>query len=121
MNNSFVDEYDMPTIGREFNSFDSLDNAEKWKFHGYFLRFINHYTMVVQTRELGLIEENSVDAWTKVVAESITTPGGRQYCESGARDSNDTGIVERIEEYTRNGSAAIIPYNQSFKWMLETE
>jgi hypothetical protein len=56
MNNSFVDKYDMSTIGRGFNSFDSLDKTEKWEFHRYFLRFLNHYTMVVQTRELGLIE-----------------------------------------------------------------
>jgi hypothetical protein len=42
MDNSFVDEYDMSIIGRGFNSFDSLDNAEKWEFHTYFLRFLNH-------------------------------------------------------------------------------
>ena len=121
MNNSFLDEYDMSTIGRGFNSFDSLDNAEKWEFHTYFLRFLNHYGMAVQTRELGLIDEISLGAWTKVIAESITTPGGRQYWQSGARDSNDPSIVKRIEEYIMDSSSAIVPYNQSFKWMLETE
>ena len=106
--NSFLDEYDMATIGRGLISFDSLDYKGKWEFHCYFLRFLSHYAMVVQTRELGLIEEISVDSWTHAIAETVATPGGQQYWKSGARDSFEPSFVKRIEDYTKNSSAAII-------------
>ena len=54
--NSFLDEYDMAIIGKGLVSFDSLDYADKWEFHCYFLRFLSHYAMVIQTHELGMAE-----------------------------------------------------------------
>ena len=121
LDNSFLDEYDIAAIGRGFNSFDSLDNAEKWAFHSYFMRFFNHYYMAKHTKDFGLIDTATLDGWTHVIAESITTPGGQQYWESGARDSYGREAVEHLEDYIRNNSAAITPYNQRFKWMSETE
>jgi hypothetical protein len=119
--NSFLDEYDMATIGRGLSDFDALDYKGKWEFHCYFLRFLSHYAMVVQTEKLGLIDEVSVDTWSHAIAETLATPGGKKYWESGARDSFDPSFVKRIEDYIARNSAAIIPYNTRFEWMLERQ
>jgi hypothetical protein len=117
--NSFLDNYDMATIGRGFISFESLNYKEKWEFHCYFLRFMGHYAMVLQTKNFGLIDDGSVESWTKSIAESLVTPGGKQYWEDGARDAYDPSFVKVIDDYIRDNSASIIPYNEGYKWMLE--
>ena len=119
--NSFLDEYDMATIGRGLVSFDSLNYADKWQFHCYCLRFLGHYAMVVQTYELGLLGASTVENWSKAVAETFATPGGKQYWEDGGRESYEPQYVEIINDYIKNKSAEIVPYNQHFKWMLEIE
>ena len=119
--NSFLVEYDMATIGRGLTNFDSLDYAGKWEFHGYFMRFWSHYVTVIQTRDLGLLDDVIVDRWSKVIAETIATPGGQQYWEGGGRETFEPGIVEVLDAYIENNSGSIVPYNQQMKWMSETE
>ena len=118
--NSFLDEYDMATIGRGLISFDALNYEDKWEFHCYCLRFLGHYAMAVQTYELGLLDASSVDNWSKAVAETFATPGGQQYWEGGGRESFEPQYVKAIDDYIKNSSVEIIPYNQRHKWMLET-
>ena len=85
--NSFLDEYDMATIGRGLISFDNLNYEDKWEFHTYCLRLLSHYAMVIKTRDLGLLDAGSVENWSKAVAETFLTPGGKQYWQTGGRDS----------------------------------
>ena len=118
--NSFLDEYDMAVIGKGLVSFDSLSYADKWAFHCYFLRFLSHYAMVIETHKLGLLEDISVDNWTKAIAESLATPGGKQYWNEGGRESFEPQYVKAIEDYIEKSPADITPYNERYKWMLET-
>ena len=119
--NSFLDEYDMATIGRGLVSFDSLNYDDKWEFHCYCMRFLSHYAMVLQTQELGLLDESAVENWSKSVAETFATPGGKEYWNGGGREAFEPRYVEAIENYIKNCSAEIVPYNQHYKWMLATE
>jgi hypothetical protein len=118
--NSFLDEYDMATIGRGLISFDSLNYADKWEFHCYCLRFLGHYGMVVQTHKLGLLGDISMDNWSQAIAETFATPGGQQYWEGSGRESFEPEYVKAIDDYIKNSSVEIVPYNQRHKWMLET-
>jgi hypothetical protein len=118
--NSFLDEYDMATIGRGLISFDALNYEDKWEFHCYFLRFLGHYAMVVNTHKLGLLDDSSMDNWSRALAETLATSGGQQYWEKGGRDAYQPQHVKVIEDYIKNNSATIVPYNERLKWMLET-
>ena len=83
------------------------------------MRFFNHYGLVVQTRDVGFIDDATVSQWTKVLAETLATPGGQQYWESGGRTSIPSDFAKNIDDYTRSNSASIVPYNDQQKWMLE--
>ena len=119
--NAFLDEYDMATIGRGLISFEDLNYEDKWEFHTYCLRLLSHYAMVIQTRDLGLLEASSVENWSKAVAETFSTPGGKQYWQTGGRESFEPQYVKAIEDYIANSSAEVVPYNIRHKWMLEAE
>ena len=117
--NSFVAEFNMATIGRGLVSFESLSYEEKWEFNCYIMRFFSHYGLVVQTRDVGFIDDATVSQWTKVLAETLATPGGQQYWESGGRTSIPPDIARHVDDYVRRNSASIVPYNEQQKWMLE--
>lgn len=120
LSNSFLADFDMGTIGRGLRSFDNLNYEDKWEFHCYFLRFLSHYAMVVNTHKLGLLDDSTIDNWSSAIAETIVTPGGQQYWENGGREAYEPQFVEVIEEYIKKNSATIMPYNKHFPWMLET-
>lgn len=117
--NAFMDDYNMATIGRGLVSFDTLNYEDKWEFHSYFLRFLGHYAMVVNTHKLGLLDDSSIDNWSWAIAETIATPGGKEYWENGGRDAFEPQYLEVIEDYIKKNSATIKPYNKRFTWMLE--
>jgi hypothetical protein len=117
--NSFLVEYDLATIGRGFTSFESLNYEAKWEFHGYFMRFWSHYVMVIQTRDLGLLDDATVDVWSKAIAQTLATPGGQEYWKGGACDTYEPLFVKVLDDYVRNNSESIVPYNEHMNWMTE--
>ena len=120
-NSTFMDQFDMASIGRAFNEFDSLDYNAKWEFHNYFLRLWAHWGMILESKELGLVSERFMEAWTEVVAQIVITPGVQQYFAQGARDTLMPHVLKAVEDYIENNSATIIPYNKQMKWFMETE
>jgi hypothetical protein len=50
---------------------------------------VGHYAVVVNTHKLGLLDDSSIDNWSRAIAETLATPGGEQYWEKvAARLSN---------------------------------
>jgi hypothetical protein len=119
-NMTFMDQFDMADIGKAFNDFDSLDYNAKWEFHSYFLLLWAHWQMVLESRELGLVTERFIDVWTAVVAQIAITPGVQQYFAQGGRDNLMPHAIKIVDDYIKNSSVEIVPYNQRHKWMLET-
>jgi hypothetical protein len=117
---TFMDQFDMADIGRGFNDFDSLDYNAKWEFHSYFILLWAHWGMILESKELGLVSERFMEAWTEVIAQIVITPGVQQYFAQGARDTLMPHALKAVEDYIESNSATIIPYNQHMKWMLET-
>jgi hypothetical protein len=119
-NSTFMDQFDMASIGRAFNEFDSLDYNAKWEFHSYFILLWAHWGMILESKELGLVSERFSEAWTEVIAQIVITPGVQQYFAQGARDTLMPHVLKAVEDYIESNSATIVPYNQHMKWMLET-
>ena len=119
-NSTFMDQFDMASIGRAFNEFDSLDYNAKWEFHSYFLLLWAHWGMILESKELGLVTERYIEAWTEVIAQIIITPGVQQYFAQGARDTLMPHVLKAVEDYIESNKATIIPYNQQMKWLMET-
>ena len=76
---AFMDQFDMAKIGRGLSEFDALDYSDKWGFHLYSKNLWSHWMMVLESRELGLVTERFIDAWTSVIAQIVITPGVQQY------------------------------------------
>jgi hypothetical protein len=117
---NFLDQFDMADIGRGFSEFDSLDYSGKWEFHSYFMNLWSHWMIVLESRELGLVTERYFEAWTRLIAQIIITPGVQQYFEQGGRDILMPHSLKVVEDYIENNSAKITPYNQIMEWMTET-
>jgi hypothetical protein len=113
----FLDQYDMANVGRGFNDFESLDFKAKWDFHAYMMRFLNHYQMALDSVAIGLIPDTNVDAFTKVVAEVLVTPGVQQYLQDGGRGYYVPSMMKIAEDYIEINSENLIPYNAQSKWM----
>ena len=113
----FLSQYNMAVIGRGFNDFTSLSYDEKWEFHCYFIRYFNHYQMVVQSRDLGLIPDVLADPWTKGIAEVVLTKGVQQYFQDGARDTYHSPALHGLEDYIKSNRTSIIPYNEQMGWL----
>ena len=75
--------------------------------------------MVVNTHNLGLLDDSFIDNWSWAIAETLATPGGQQYWEKGGRGAFEPQYVKVIEDYIENNLAKIMPYNNRIKWMLE--
>ena len=117
-NTGFLDEYDMAVIGRGFNDFVALSYDEKWVFHTYFIRYFNHYQMILQSRDLGLVPDSVADSWTKGIAEVIVTIGVQQYFLDGARIWFISDALETLEDYIEVNSNTVVPYNDRTSWLL---
>lgn len=118
---TFMDQFDMASIGRAFSDFDSLDYNAKWDFHNYFLRLWAHWGMILESKELGLVSERFSEAWTEVIAQIVITPGVQQYFAQGARETLMPHVLKAVEDYIESNSANIIPYNQQMKWLMDNE
>jgi hypothetical protein len=117
---AFMDQFDMANIGRGLSEFDSMDYNDKWEFHLYFINLWSHWMMVLESRELGLVTERFIDAWTGVVAEIVVTPGVQQYFAQGGSDHLMPHALKVMEDYIESNPATITPYNQQMKWLTET-
>jgi hypothetical protein len=58
-----------------------------------------------------------VDAFTKVVAEVLVTPGVQQYLQDGGRGYYVPSMMKIAEDYIEINSENLIPYNAQSKWM----
>ena len=120
-NTDFLDQYNMAVVGRGFSDFMALSYDEKWVFHSYFIRFFNHYQMVLQSRDRGLVPDVLADNWIKAVAEVVVTPGVQQYWQDGARDWFDGETIDALEDYIESNRNSIIPYNEKTSWLSSKE
>jgi hypothetical protein len=75
---------------------------------------------VVESKELGLIDENYLDDWKQLIAQIVVTRGVQQYFEGAGRDLLMPHSLKLVEDYIKNSSQKITPYNQQMKWMIET-
>jgi hypothetical protein len=116
-NTDFLAQYNMAIIGRGFNDFMSLNYDEKWEFHSYFIRFFNHYQMVLESRDRGLVTDALADNWIKAVAEVVVTTGVQQYWQDGARDWFNGESINVLEDYIESNRNSIIPYNKKTSWI----
>jgi hypothetical protein len=119
MGSEFLDSHNMATIGRGFLDFNALDFDSKWEFHTYFMRFFNHYQMIGEQRDRGLIRNSDVDIWTEVVASVVLTNGVQQYWNAGARDHYNPVYVKIIEDYIQANRESITAYTDTMPWMKE--
>lgn len=119
MGTDFLDSHKMATIGRGFLDFNALNFDAKWEFHTYFMRFFNHFQMIGEQRNRGLIRDSDMDLWTDAVASVILTNGGQQYWNGGAREHYNPINVKIIEDYIQANRDSITVYTESMQWLKE--
>ncbi len=120
-NSTFMDQFDMANIGRGLSDFNNLNYNDKWEFHIYFLNLWSQWLIVLESRELGLVTERFIDAWTLVIAQTLITPGMQQYFAQGARDTLMPHALKVIEDYIESNPTTITPYTHQMKWLTETD
>jgi hypothetical protein len=117
---AFMDNFDMADIGRAFNGFDSLDYSAKWEFHVYFLNLWGHWQVIFDSYHLGLISEADLSSWLRVMAGIFRTEGAQQYFAHSGSNYLMQHSLQHIKDYIKKNSATIKPYNEEYKWMIET-
>ena len=69
----------MRTMRRGLESFQALDDQEKFFFHMKISLFVNHFEGVLRMKEKGLVSEDMVRTQGNIVLSLIGSPGGREF------------------------------------------
>ena len=73
------DERTMRTMRRGLESFEQLDDQEKYFFHMKIGLFVNHFEGVIRMSDKGLVAQDMVTTQGNVVLTLLGTPGGREF------------------------------------------
>ena len=60
-NSELMDSYNMAVIARGYHHFDGLPIQEQEEFHRYMFKLLNHFRSILETRDMGLLNQGLVD------------------------------------------------------------